>query len=585
MRFRWFVLGVLGFSITIEANAASFDCAKAISRIDNTICASPKVSKLDNDLAVAYKDALRNSADQDGVKTAQRAWLKQTRNTCLDEACLITVYQQRIAALNASVPMGNPSREETELDDANIPTEAELKAREQISASVATTPGNTSGTGSLASGSPVSASAPASEAPATSAAVAPPIQPSAPATSNETKQSTSASAEPRPQMAEKKPVSSLSMVVALLVLALLVAGLVWFIRKRLLPGMGKLSGQLVNTAKGMSAVISDARAEFREGQATLKEGLTKEGLSEKIPAEQPKFKNMVWKVLGVAALMYFGLNLMMGSGGGHSTKKNGPFDRNEAMAITPMFSDLGVLRFGDPPERLPSNFTLVHETPGETRKRKAMARENGSPLCDLYRSTTSRTELQRVPVSNVNICFADGRLFSVVAFFNGQENYRKIISHVASLVGEKGEKDRFLDGAYVWHRTINGMRSKVNVSLVGPGVAYIESLEHTDAIAGKSGISTIATRSDPEKPVPTKKDATEFGPEPLASERTDPVDTLRNAFRHFDSRCMKIAGQSTFELLRQVENYRRSGGNNNVGMGSVQGQLAMLRNIGCAPRP
>lgn len=103
-----------------NAQAASFDCAKASSKIDNTICASPQVSQLDSDLDTAYKAVLSTNSEPDAVKTAQRQWLRSTRNQCQDNACLATVYKQRIDALNASLPKAT--------QDAMADAESEDKA-------------------------------------------------------------------------------------------------------------------------------------------------------------------------------------------------------------------------------------------------------------------------------------------------------------------------------------------------------------------------------------------------------------------------------------------------------------------------
>lgn len=105
MRFTRILFAVLGISLGMSAEAASFDCALASSRIDNAICASPQVSALDSELDAAYRAALIRSADQEAVRVAQRSWLKTTRNKCQDDdACLVAVYRQRIAALNSSHP-------------------------------------------------------------------------------------------------------------------------------------------------------------------------------------------------------------------------------------------------------------------------------------------------------------------------------------------------------------------------------------------------------------------------------------------------------------------------------------------------
>jgi uncharacterized protein len=99
---RSLVLTVYASSASV--NAASFDCAKASSQIDNAVCASVKVSELDSELADIYSLVVLKSSDVDGLKIAQRSWLKTTRNVCPDEACLIKVYEQRIDALKSSLP-------------------------------------------------------------------------------------------------------------------------------------------------------------------------------------------------------------------------------------------------------------------------------------------------------------------------------------------------------------------------------------------------------------------------------------------------------------------------------------------------
>lgn len=138
--FATFLTASLLLATATDVKAASFDCAMASSRIDNAICASPQVSKLDSDLDGAYKAALARNSNPDGVKLAQRSWLKETRNACQNEGCLVNVYTQRIAALSvglqpsvanaASRETPMPSRAEVESDDANIPSAADLLARE-----------------------------------------------------------------------------------------------------------------------------------------------------------------------------------------------------------------------------------------------------------------------------------------------------------------------------------------------------------------------------------------------------------------------------------------------------------------------
>lgn len=81
-------------------NAASFDCRKAGTFIEHTICGDSKLSKLDEALARAYKKA-KNNIDNDILKKEQRAWIKTKRKSCKDVQCLRSVYSKRINELNA----------------------------------------------------------------------------------------------------------------------------------------------------------------------------------------------------------------------------------------------------------------------------------------------------------------------------------------------------------------------------------------------------------------------------------------------------------------------------------------------------
>lgn len=82
--------------------AASFDCAKAASAAEKTVCADRELSELDGKLGAAFKQALGGAADKEKLKVAQRAWLKQ-RDACPDAACLTRLYQSRLGELTADV--------------------------------------------------------------------------------------------------------------------------------------------------------------------------------------------------------------------------------------------------------------------------------------------------------------------------------------------------------------------------------------------------------------------------------------------------------------------------------------------------
>ncbi len=90
-----------GLLVTLPVQAASFDCAKATSKVEHMICDDPEISKLDEELARSYKVALQDQSRAELIKLAQKQWMKE-RNTCRDMDCLSAAYQARIQELSAS---------------------------------------------------------------------------------------------------------------------------------------------------------------------------------------------------------------------------------------------------------------------------------------------------------------------------------------------------------------------------------------------------------------------------------------------------------------------------------------------------
>ncbi|MGA3280382.1 MAG: DUF3298 domain-containing protein [Smithella sp.] len=84
---RWrklfFIIFLLGF-ISTQANAASFDCKKAASWLEKTVCANTELSKLDEQMAKAYSDALNGLSPegQEETKQYQKQWLNDRVPSC-----------------------------------------------------------------------------------------------------------------------------------------------------------------------------------------------------------------------------------------------------------------------------------------------------------------------------------------------------------------------------------------------------------------------------------------------------------------------------------------------------------------------
>jgi uncharacterized protein len=95
------VLSLVAISLIGVAyvHSASFDCAKAKTKIDKLVCSDPKLSDLDDKLNALYKKVLELSPAPEDSKEQQRDWVKDPRNTCKDAACLERAYTSRISDL------------------------------------------------------------------------------------------------------------------------------------------------------------------------------------------------------------------------------------------------------------------------------------------------------------------------------------------------------------------------------------------------------------------------------------------------------------------------------------------------------
>ena len=98
--FNKFIVGCL-FMIAPVAFSASFDCGKAKSPVEKAICSNDELGKLDEELAEAYKLAVKEYPVQNYVKARQREWIKDN-NYCDKNkivSCLKVNYEKRISKL------------------------------------------------------------------------------------------------------------------------------------------------------------------------------------------------------------------------------------------------------------------------------------------------------------------------------------------------------------------------------------------------------------------------------------------------------------------------------------------------------
>lgn len=99
----WVTFGLL---VGALANAASFDCGKTQSKVEKLICDSHQLSELDGNLDTLYKVAQDkcNPDEKQKLVSEQKQWLKNSRNKCSDEPCLIQAYSSRIETIKSIHP-------------------------------------------------------------------------------------------------------------------------------------------------------------------------------------------------------------------------------------------------------------------------------------------------------------------------------------------------------------------------------------------------------------------------------------------------------------------------------------------------
>jgi uncharacterized protein len=93
-------------AIATQAQAASFDCAKASTPVETTICQNPRLSEQDTEMAAlwfAYNKVPMLMGGNAARRDAATEFLR-LRDACgNDVACLGRVYDARIAALKAEI--------------------------------------------------------------------------------------------------------------------------------------------------------------------------------------------------------------------------------------------------------------------------------------------------------------------------------------------------------------------------------------------------------------------------------------------------------------------------------------------------
>lgn len=92
------------FTLVIVGSAAaqaSFDCSKATTPTELTVCGDPGLASIDRQLDAAYNAALANAANDRALRQSQREWLSDLQLCGEDPFCIEESYADRIAVLDS----------------------------------------------------------------------------------------------------------------------------------------------------------------------------------------------------------------------------------------------------------------------------------------------------------------------------------------------------------------------------------------------------------------------------------------------------------------------------------------------------
>jgi uncharacterized protein len=85
--------------LALPAQAASFDCAKASTKVEHMICDNAELSKLDEDLSAKYRIVVKDQIKLKALDISQKQWLEY-RDRCDREICIRNYYKQRAFELD-----------------------------------------------------------------------------------------------------------------------------------------------------------------------------------------------------------------------------------------------------------------------------------------------------------------------------------------------------------------------------------------------------------------------------------------------------------------------------------------------------
>ena len=79
----------------------AIDCSRATSNAEKMLCSNPRLMRADEQLAYAYREAIRRGVTPQELIESQRAWIRDARDACNDVECMLKAYEDRISDLES----------------------------------------------------------------------------------------------------------------------------------------------------------------------------------------------------------------------------------------------------------------------------------------------------------------------------------------------------------------------------------------------------------------------------------------------------------------------------------------------------
>lgn len=99
MRLRMLMMVLCACAASGSA-AAAVDCSRASTNVDKLVCSSSRLSVAEEEMAKAYRAAMRRGVNLQELQRTHVEWYEQVRNACNDVTCLMKAFNDRSAELD-----------------------------------------------------------------------------------------------------------------------------------------------------------------------------------------------------------------------------------------------------------------------------------------------------------------------------------------------------------------------------------------------------------------------------------------------------------------------------------------------------